>query len=95
MIRFSIHGDVHGFHRIPKEVLERFIEDSEEAGCLFACLLGDSSDGGHPLIMSLSRSSPISLIYQHGDHEFFGEWSIGGVRGCMSGGGGSGRTGTR
>jgi len=77
-IRFSIHGDIHGFHRIPKEVIGRFVEDSAEAGCQFVCFLGDSSNGGHPVIMSLSTLSPIPVLYQHGDHEFFGEWSIGG-----------------
>jgi len=77
-IRFAIHGDIHGFHRIPKQVLERFIFDATKAGCQFICLLGDSSDGGYPIVMSLSNSSPIALFYQHGDHEFFGEWSIGG-----------------
>jgi hypothetical protein len=77
-IRFSIHGDVHGFRRIPKEVLERFVEDSLDAGCQFVCFLGDSSNGGYPVVMSLSICSPITPFYQHGDHEFFGEWSIGG-----------------
>ena len=77
-IRFSIHGDIHGFHRIPKEVMLRFVEDSAEAGCQFVCFLGDSSNGGHPVIMNLSALSPIPVFYQHGDHEFFGEWSIGG-----------------
>jgi len=77
-LRFAIQGDVHGFRRIPKEILELFLKDSAEYGCSFFCLLGDSCDGGPPIFMSLSRSSSIALFYQYGDHEFFGEWSIGG-----------------
>lgn len=74
-MRFAMQGDVHSFHRVPRDYLVRLTKDAGKSGINFLVLLGDTSDGGAPAVMGISRESPIPALYMHGDHEFFGEWS--------------------
>ncbi len=73
-LRFAIQGDLHNFRRVPESYLRRMLKDAKEIGCAFVALLGDLFNGTKENPMRLSKESPLPLLWQRGDHEFFGEW---------------------
>jgi hypothetical protein len=80
-LRFAIQGDLHNFRRVPESYLRRMLKDAKEIGCAFVAFLGDIFNGTKENPMRLSKESPLPLLWQKGDHEFFGEWGrIGAVR---------------
>lgn len=73
-VRFAIQGDIHNFNRIPEGYLKRMLSDAKNMGCKFVAFLGDNLDGTSPNTMRLSAESDVPIVWQRGDHEFFGEW---------------------
>jgi len=73
-LRFAIQGDIHNFERIPEDYLVRMLSDAEKMGCKFVAFLGDNFNGTSPNAMRLSVKSDVPIVWQRGDHEFFGEW---------------------
>ncbi|MFA0751890.1 MAG: hypothetical protein SLRJCFUN_002293 [Candidatus Fervidibacter sp.] len=73
-LRFAIQGDIHNFRRIPKNYLQKLLADAKEIGCSFVAFLGDHFNGMKENPMQLSKESPLPILWQRGDHEFFNEW---------------------
>ena len=73
-LRFAIQGDLHNFRRVPESYLRRMLKDAKEIGCAFVAFLGDIFNGTKENPMRLSKESPLPLLWQKGDHEFFNEW---------------------
>jgi hypothetical protein len=72
--RFALQGDIHNFGRVPESYLRRMLKDAKDIGCSFVALLGDLLNGTKENPMRLSKESLLPLLWQKGDHEFFGEW---------------------
>lgn len=73
-MRFAIQGDIHNFNRVPEVYLKRMLSDATTIRCSFVAFLGDILDGTKPNPMRLSAESKVPIVWQRGDHEFFGEW---------------------
>ena len=73
-LRFAIQGDIHNFRRIPKTYLQKLLADAKEIGCSFFAFLGDHFNGTKENPMRLSKESPLPILWQKGDHEFFNDW---------------------
>ena len=83
IIRFAIQGDIHSYrhippcHQIPRSYMIKLINDLPKVKANMLFILGDYADRDYPIVMELSKLSSIPIIYQHGDHEFFGDWTAG------------------
>lgn len=70
-LRFVLQGDLHNFRRVPESYLRRMLKDAKDIGCAFVSFLGDIFNGTKENPMRLSKESPLPLLWQKGDHEFF------------------------
>ena len=83
IIRFAIQGDIHSYrhippcHQIPRSYMIKLINDLPKVKANMLFILGDYADRDYPIVMELSKLSSAPIIYQHGDHEFFGDWTAG------------------
>ena len=83
IIRFAIQGDIHSYrhippcHQIPRSYMIKLINDLPKVKANMLFILGDYADRDYPIVMELSKLSSVPIIYQHGDHEFFGDWTAG------------------
>ncbi len=83
VVRFAIQGDIHSYrhippcHQISRSYMIKLINDLPKVKADMLFILGDYADRDYPVVMELSRLSSVPIIYQHGDHEFFGDWTAG------------------
>ena len=83
IIRFAIQGDIHSYrhippcHQISRSYMIKLINDLPKVKANMLFILGDYADRDYPIVMELSKLSSVPIIYQHGDHEFFGDWTAG------------------
>ena len=83
VIRFAIQGDIHSYrhippcHQISRSYMIKLINDLPKVKADILFILGDYVDRDYPIVMELSKLSRVPIIYQHGDHEFFGDWTAG------------------
>jgi len=83
IIRFAIQGDIHSYrhispcHQISRSYMVKLINDLPKVKADMFFILGDYADRDYPIAMELSKLSKVPIIYQHGDHEFFGDWTAG------------------